>query len=181
VAGEPVVLTDGVVTLRPLGPGDAAATFAACQDSLIAHFLSIPHPYTEADAREWVSARQADWDGDDERSFAITEAATGEFLGAIARHLRAPHRAEVGYWLAPDARGRGAATRALRLLRDWSLDDCGLVRLELFTHPDNHASGGVALRAGLAREGVRRGWCIGRDGNPQDKVFYAILRGDPRT
>jgi RimJ/RimL family protein N-acetyltransferase len=180
VASEAVVLTDGLVTLRPFEPGDAPATFAACQDALIAHFLPIPHPYTEANAREWVSARQGDWDGDAERSFAVTDADTGEFVGAIWQHRGAEHRAEVGYWLAPGARGRGIATRALRLVRDWSLDDCGIIRLELFTHPDNHASGGVALRAGFAREGVRRGWCIGRDGNPQDKVFYVILRGDPR-
>lgn len=180
VASEPVVLTDGVVTLRAFEPGDVEAVLAACQDAVIAHFLSIPQPYTEAHAREYVAARRADWEGDGERSFAITDAATGEFLGAIARHLRAAHRAEVGYWLAPGARGRGAATRALRLVRDWSLDDCGLVRVELFTHPENHASGRVAERAGFAREGVRRGWRIGRDGNPQDDVFYVILRGDPR-
>ena len=177
---RPVILTDGVVTLRAIEQGDAPAVFAACQDALIAHFLPVPQPYTEADARAWVAARQADWEGDAERSFAVRDAATGELLGAIARHLRAAHRAEVGYWLAPGARGRGAATRALRLVRDWSLDDCGLVRLELFTHLENHASGRVAERAGFAREGVRRGWVIGRDANPQDKVFYVILRGDPR-
>ena len=180
VASEPGVLTDGVVTLRAVEPGDAPAVFAACQDALIARFLPIPCPYTEADAREFVAVCQADWDGDCERSFAITDAQTGEFLGVIARHLRAEHRAEVGYWLAPGARGRGFATRALRLVRDWSFDVTGLVRLELFTHPENNASGRVAERAGLAREGVRRGWRIGRDGNPQDRVFYAMLRGDPR-
>ncbi len=177
---QPVVLTDGVVTLRAFEPGDAPAAFAACQDPLIARFLPIPQPYTEAVAQRFVANRRADWDGDSERSFAITDAATGEVLGAIARHLRAAHRAELGYWLAPGARGRGVATRALRLVRDWSFEVTGLVRLELFTHRENEASGRVAERAGFVLEGVRRGWDLDRDGTPEDDVFYALLRDDPR-
>ena len=180
MASEPVVLTDGVVTLRAWEPEDAPAVFAACQDPLIRRFIHTPSPYTMETAERFVARRRAEWDGDDERPFAITDAATGEVLGSIARHQRAEHRAEVGYWLAPEARRRGIATRALRLVRDWSLDDCGLVRLELFTHPDNHASGCVAERAGFVREGVRRGWDLDLDDNPEDDVFYAILRGDPR-
>lgn len=177
---RPVVLTDGVVTLRAWEPTDAPAVFAACQDPLIARFLPVPQPYTETVANEFVAVRRADWEGDDERSFAITDASTGELLGSIARHLRAEHRAEAGYWLAPGARGRGVATHALRLVADWSLDVTGLIRLELFTHPENNASGRVAERAGFVREGIRRGWDLDRDGNPENDIFYALLRGDPR-
>ena len=177
---QPIVLADGVITLRMWGPGDAPAVFAACQDPLIHRFLPVPLPYTAEVAERFIRARRADWESDDERSFAITDAASGEILGSIARHLRAEHRAEIGYWLAPAARGRGIATRALRLVRDWSFDVCGLIRLELFTHPENDASGRVAERAGFVREGVRRGWDLDRDGNPEDDIFYAILRGDQR-
>ena len=177
---RPVVLTDGAVTLRAWELDDAPVVFAACQDALIVQFLPVPQPYTEAVAQKYVSARHGDWDSEDERSFAITDAITGEVLGSIARHLRAEHRAEFGYWLAPHARGRGAATRALRLFSDWSLDVSGLIRLELYTHPDNHASGRVAERTGFAREGVRRAWDLDRFGNPEDNIFYVLVRGDPR-
>ncbi len=178
--GEPpVVLTDGVVTLRAWEPEDAPGVFAACQDPELLRFLPVPQPYTEAAAREFVEIRRADWDGEDERSFAITDAATGRLLGSIARHRRARHRVEFGYWLAPEARGRGAATRALRLIADWSLAG-GVLRLELFTHPDNHASGRVAERAGFVREGVRRAWHLDRDGSPADGVFYVLLGGARR-
>lgn len=176
----PVVLTDGAVTLRAFEDGDVPAVLLACQDPVIARFVPVPQPYTEETARGFVARRKSDWAGEVERSFAITDSTTGELLGAIARHLRADHRAEIGYWLAPWARGRGAATRALRLVRDWSFDVGGLVRLELFTHPDNDASGRVALRAGFYREGVRRGWDLDRSGRPEDSVFYALLREDPR-
>jgi RimJ/RimL family protein N-acetyltransferase len=173
---QPVVLTDGTVTLRAWQPTDAEAVFAACQDPEIARFLPIPLPYTDEVAREFVAVRRLDWAGDDERSFAITDATTGEVLGSIARHQRAEHRAEIGYWLAPWARGRGVATRALRLISDWSFEE-GLLRLELFTHPDNIASGAVAERAGFELEGVRRAWDLDRDGRPEDAVFYVLIRG----
>jgi RimJ/RimL family protein N-acetyltransferase len=173
----PVRLSDGVVALRVWEPEDASTVFTACQDPEITRFLPIPQPYTEATARAFVARRQADWDGDDERSFAITDAATGAVVGAIARHRRAEHRVEFGYWLAPWARGRGFAARALRLVADWSLRE-GYIRLELFTHPDNSASGKVAERAGFTFEGVRRAWDTDRDGNPEDGVFYVRAAGD---
>jgi RimJ/RimL family protein N-acetyltransferase len=171
---QPVRLSDGIVALRVWEPEDVATVFAACQDPVIARFLPIPQPYTEMSAREFVALRRADWDGDDERSFAITDAATSEVVGAIARHQRAEHRVEFGYWVAPWARGRGFATRALRLVADWSLRQ-GFIRLELFTHPNNSASGKVAERAGFTFEGVRRAWDTDRDGNPEDGVFYVRL------
>ncbi len=173
---EPVVLTDGVVTLRAFRPEDAPAVLAACQDAEIARFVPIPQPYTEEVARSFVSRRRADWNTDVERSFAITDAATGLFLGAIARHQRAEHRAEFGYWLAPWARGRGSATRALRLVADWSLNTTALIRFELFTHRENASSGRVAERAGFVREGVRQAWDLDRDGNPYEALFYVLLR-----
>lgn len=177
VGERPVTLTDGVVTLRAWEPDDAPAVFAACQDPEIPRFLPVPQPYAERTAREFVVIRRADWDGEDERSFAITDARTGEVLGSIARHRRAEHRVEFGYWLAPEARGRGIATRALRLIAGWSLAG-GYIRLELFIHPDNTRSGRVAERAGFTREGLRRAWDLDRDGNPVDGVFYTLVRGD---
>jgi RimJ/RimL family protein N-acetyltransferase len=174
---QPVILSDGVVALRVWEPEDAATVFTACQDPEIARFLPIPQPYTKAAARTFVERRRADWDGDDERSFAITDAATGAVVGSIARHRRAGRRVEFGYWLAPWARGRGFATRALCLIADWSLRE-GFIRLELFTHPDNSASGEVAERAGFVLEGVRRAWDTDRDGNPEDGVFYVQVAGD---
>lgn len=177
---QPVALTDGVVTLRAWEPDDAPAVFEACQDPLISRFIPVPLPYTEEVARQFVVRRRVDWDSDDERSFAITDAATGEVLGSIARHGPWGHLARFGYWLAPCARGRGAATRALRLITDWTLETSDVIRLDLYTHPDNVASGRVAERAGYVREGVRRAWDLDREGNPEDAIFYVLVRGDPR-
>ena len=80
-----------------------------------------------------------------------------------------------GYWLAPVARSRGFATRALRLIVEWSLATTDVIRLKLYTDLENDASGRVALRAGLEREGVRRAWDLDRAGRPIDSVFYVRI------
>lgn len=169
-------LTDGTVTLRPWQPDDAPAVYAACQDPLIARFAPIPQPYTEADAHGFVEGARRAWESEGERPFAIVDASTGVLLGAISRHGPHGHRAGFGYWLAPQARGRGIATRALRLVTEWTLATTNAIRLELYTMTDNDASGRVAERAGFTREGIRRAWELGRDGRPMDVVFYVRVR-----
>lgn len=111
-----------------------------------------------------------------ERPFAITDAASDEVLGAISRHPPRGHRVESGYWLAPGARGRGVATRALRQIVDRTLATTDLIRLSLYTHPENDASARVALRAGFELEGIRRAWDLGRDGRPEDRTFHVLVR-----
>ncbi|MBA2718225.1 MAG: GNAT family N-acetyltransferase [Chloroflexi bacterium] len=172
------ILSDEVVTLRRWRPADAPAVLAACQDPLIARFVPIPQPYDRASAEAFVEARRNDESGGDESGFAIVDAATEELLGAISRHGPFGHRALFGYWLAPGARGRGVATRALNLIVDWTLATTNVIRLELYTDFVNHASGRVAERAGFEREGVRRAWDLDRDGRPLDAMFYVRLR-DP--
>jgi RimJ/RimL family protein N-acetyltransferase len=170
-----VTLTDGVVTLRMVRPTDADAVYRACQDPLIARFVPIPQPYTREIAKEFAESGPEEW-ARGEHVFAIVDAATDELLGAIARHPPRGHHVQFGYWVAPWARGRGVATRALRLIVDWTLETTDLVRLELYTDIDNDASGRVALRAGFEREGVRRAWERDRDGHLRDAVFYVRLR-----
>jgi RimJ/RimL family protein N-acetyltransferase len=173
---QPVVLTDGTITLRAWRPEDWRAVFDACQDEQIARFAPIPLPYTEESAQGFISMCEDEWATGRERPFAITDTPTGEVVGSITRHAPWGHRVEFGYWVAPGARGRGVATRALRLLADWTLDTTDLIRLDLYTHPDNHASGRVALGAGFVREGVRRAWDLDREGRPEDAIFYVLVR-----
>jgi len=171
-------LSDGVVRLRGWQAGDADAVHAACQDPRIARFVPIPQPYTMAVAAGYVAyAAEATETGPDV-NLAIVDAASDSLLGAISRHGGDGHRAAFGYWLAPEARGRGVATRALRLLVDWTLATTQVIRFELYTDPDNDASGRVALRAGFEREGVRRAWDLDREGRPIDSVFYVRVRPD---
>ncbi|SDJ98637.1 Acetyltransferase (GNAT) domain-containing protein [Actinopolyspora mzabensis] len=74
-------------------------------------------------------------------------------------------------------RGRGAATRTLRLLARWVFDHLTLARLELTCAPDNTASQRVAERCGFVREGVLRShMCF--QGGRRDSVMSSLLPGE---
>lgn len=173
-------LTDGVVTLRHWRRGDAQAVQVACSDPLVQRFIPVPIPYTIEHANEFLETRRRGWALDDaEKAFAIEDAASGQVIGTISRHRPEGHRVSFGYWLAPWGRGRGAMTRALRLITEWTLETTNCIRLEVSTDLHNEASGAVALRAGYEREGVRRAWSLDREGNPRDSVIYVRIR-EPR-
>ena len=161
-------LTDGVVLLRPWIPEDAPAVFAACQDPEIGRWTNVPQPYLREHAEGFIAHSIEAWRNGSAATFAITDAESGRILGSITREPMNGHIA--------DARGRGAATRALRLIADWTLAATDAIRLESYTDDGNDRSGAVLLRAGFEREGVRRAWDLDRAGNPIDSIFYVRLR-----
>jgi RimJ/RimL family protein N-acetyltransferase len=176
-------LTDGLVTLRPWGePGDVEAIAAACNDRAIAEFLDqIPSPYTEADARAYIEVTRQGWADGTISNFAITDAQTAEAVGSIGVRWVEPEQgvAEVGYWIAPQARGRGLCTRAVRLVARWVIDDRGMERLQLRADEQNAASRKVAENAGFTQEGILRSSRYNaRLGRRVDFVMYSLLPGE---
>ena len=104
---------DGLL-LRPIEQGDEDAIVAGLNDPDAVRFLpSIPSPYTRPDAEDWVARCGEAWRGDQSWPFAIVDETTGAFLGSVELHRSPP---TVGYWVAAGERGRGVATRAVRLL-----------------------------------------------------------------
>lgn len=154
-----VQLTDGRLVLRPWRVEDVERVAEICADREISRWTTVPRPYTQEHARSWIEQTIHDWNrGAGEAAFAIADAATGMVLGAIGLRLPSErdHDGSVGYWVAADARRRGVATGALRLVTRWALDELGLRRLELVTLPENVASQRVAEKAGFRRERVLR-------------------------
>ena len=90
---------------------------------------------------------------------AIAEAATGDLLGSVSLDLFAGRQAaEIGYWVKKEARRRGVALAAARLLIRWAFEEVGLERLEILTYPGNAASQALADKLGFRREGLLRGF-----------------------
>ena len=164
-------LTDGVVTLREWREDDVPAVTRICRDPEIARFTRIPSPYAERDAREFLARHDAE-----ELGFAIAGRG-GELLGAIGLRDDGELRGEFGYWVAPEARGQGVASRALRLFAEWALRDAGLARVQLYTHVENPASQRAAERAGFRREGVLRSYMLLR-GRRFDAVLFGLVPED---
>ncbi len=176
------VLDDGVISVRAWQEADAGLLAAACNDPEIARWLDeVPSPYTEADALEWVR-RAGELRRDGSASpFAITDAETGAVLGAVGVHWIDPEQkvADIGYWAAPDARGQGIVTRAVRLVAGWVLGELGFERLQLRADPLNEASCRVAERAGFTREGTLRSVRYNaRQQRRIDFAMYSLLRDE---
>ncbi|MCG5214917.1 GNAT family N-acetyltransferase [Streptosporangium sp. KLBMP 9127] len=175
----PEVISAGRVQLRPHEETDADAIARACADPLIAEFIpSVPTPYTRDDAVSFLQAAAAAWVAG-AAQFAVADPVSGEWLGNIG--LKPPDvrgNAEIGYLMAPWARGKGSATAATRALTAWAFAR-GVARVELLADVENVASQRVAYAAGFLAEGVQRGCEPRRDGLRHDMVSFARLAGDP--
>ncbi len=173
----PVELRDGTVLLRPWRLDDADAVYRACQDAEIQRWTTVPVPYRPEDAVGFVAGSPQRW-AQGAASFAVVDLASGALLGAMGLVTTpADGCAEVGYWVAAEARGRGVATRALRLLCRWAFDALGLRRLVWQAYVGNDASRRTAEAVGFQLEGTRRQGLLDR-GRPVDRWFAGLLPTD---
>ena len=148
--------SDGVVRLRRWRSADGPDVARACADPETARWLPVPVPYPPQAGQHYVDEMVPGlWAQGSAANVAVTDAGSGELLGAIGLTLR-DGIGEVGYWTAPWARRRGVATRATVLHTAWALGTLGLLRVELLADVDNTVSQRVAERAGFVREGVAR-------------------------
>jgi RimJ/RimL family protein N-acetyltransferase len=171
-------LTDGEILLRAWKPEDAPAVTAACQDPEIPRWTVVPPNYRERDAREFIGGTATDLASGRELALAIVDS-DDRLLGAlgISNFDWTDLKAEIGYWMAAEARRRGIGARATRMLTEWALSSLGLERLELLAHPENVASQRLAERAGFTREGTLRRYRR-RHGVREDLVMFSMLAED---
>lgn len=160
VDGVPV-LTDGVVRLRAWRADDAPALAAAWADDEVRRFTRVPEPADEATAARWIAGVGERWAGRRSLDLVVSPVGGDEVLGEVGLGPFDPARnaAALGYWVAADARGRGVATAAARLLVDWTIDPAGLALAALVatTDPANPASEAVLRAVGFVPLGERDG------------------------
>jgi len=83
--------------------------------------------------------------------------------------------AEIGYGIALEARGKGFATAAVRLVTRRAFTETPLRKLIAYVHEENVASRRVLEKAGYTAEGLLREHYL-IDGLPVNEVIYGILR-----
>ncbi|MDN5796337.1 MAG: GNAT family N-acetyltransferase [Intrasporangium sp.] len=177
-ADEPVA--GAGFTLRPLRIADAPDIVAACSDEQTQAWLPLPHPYTRADALRFITeVAAAQHESGDGIVFGIE--VDGRLHGCIdLKHTDWQEATtEVGYWVAPWARGHGLAARACRMLAEWALREQGLERVVLHAATGNVASNRAAERAGFVREGVARNAGHVHAGRV-DTAVWSLVPGDLR-
>ena len=170
-------LSDGDIRLEPLTAAHAAAMDALARDQDVARFTRVPDPVPEGFGARWVERYTRGRDERTNEGFAIVDSESGGFLGfmALVNLNLETQEAEAGYIVASHARGRGVATRALRLLTAWAFAELPLERIELFIDVENSPSEVVAQRCGYTREGVLR-WTYLKPGLRSDTIVYSKLR-----
>ncbi|WP_327091917.1 GNAT family N-acetyltransferase [Nonomuraea sp. NBC_01738] len=170
------VISTGQLVLRPPSSDDAESVAVACDDPVTARFLPLlASPYTLRDAHAYLASAAERWElGGAE--FSIVR--DGVYAGSVG--LTPPDRwgvVDLGYTVAPQARGQGVGAAAARAVTDWALDH-GARRVQLEAEVENLASLRVAYKAGFMQEGVRREAKALRDGRRSDLVMFSRLPGE---
>jgi [ribosomal protein S5]-alanine N-acetyltransferase len=83
----------------------------------------------------------------------------------------------LGYWVLPEARRRGFASRGARLATAWALGPLGADRVEALVRTDNEPSLRTIASAGFQRDGVRRSFLTFGD-ERSDMVVWSRLATD---
>jgi RimJ/RimL family protein N-acetyltransferase len=170
-------LADGDIRLEPLKTQHAAAMDELARDEDVARFTRVPTPVPDGFGERWIERYTRGRAERTNAGFAIVDSGTGDFLGLVGlvNLDLETQEAEAGYVVASRARGRGVATRALRLLTGWAFAEFPLERIELLIDVENPASEVVAERCGYTREGVLR-WTYLKPGVRSDTIIYSMLK-----
>jgi RimJ/RimL family protein N-acetyltransferase len=165
--------------MRPFEPSDAADVQRLAGDRAIADTtLSIPHPYEDGMAEQWISSQQMLLHVGELANFAVTLRSTAELIGAIGLVInRRFDRAELGYWIGCPYWNRGYCTEAGHAVLQYGFSKLGLNRIHSSHFRRNPASGRVMEKLGMMREGLRRQHVKKWD-TYEDIVEYGLVRQD---
>jgi RimJ/RimL family protein N-acetyltransferase len=166
--------------LRPWAQSDAAGMLLALLDPLVLHYAGFlvtdrnqALARIQRSASAWLDETGAHW---------VISTAGGEVLGSVGfgQVLGGVECGSVGYWLLPEARGRGVVTAAVRTGTRAVFEHLGWHRIELYHAVENDRSCAVARRAGYPFEGVMRdAMRYPDDGRWSDEHLHARLITDP--
>jgi len=163
--------------IRPWQSGDAAALVQHANNRKIWRNLRdrFPHPYTLADAGEWIAFAGAQ---NPCSNFAIVVA--GQAAGGIGFVLKDDvdrRTAEFGYWLGEAFWGRGIASEAVKAMTAYLFENFALCRIQALVYEWNPASRRVLEKAGYVCEARLRS-SVTKDGQTIDAFLFAMVRPD---
>ena len=175
----PVVIPVGRWLLDVPVEADATDVGAALDDPDIALWnpsASSSDPQHER-ALRWIADRAA-WAGD--HASWVVRSPEGRVVGAVSVHHLdlGMLTAEIGYWLAPAARGHGVGAATVDAATRFAFDVLGMHRVELFHAVENTASCRLAERCGYRLEGTSRQSFVYGDGLRHDEHLHGRLSAD---
>jgi len=175
----PTIRTERLL-LRPFRPSDAADVQRLAGDRAIADTTaSIPHPYPDGAAHEWIAGHARRFEEGNELVLAVVLRESDALIGAISLlDLTVLHeRGEIAYWIGKPYWNEGYCTEAARALIGYGFEVLGLRRIVGRFLKRNPASGRVMTKVGMREEGCLRAhekkW-----ERFEDVMIYGILRSE---
>jgi RimJ/RimL family protein N-acetyltransferase len=140
------------------------------------HLIAVPQPYTLADAEWWINHQVTGKSNLPLQVLRSDDPETGKFIGSVSlmppdsealARVRdkmpgcgpAENEFELGYYLHPDARGKGIMRSAVKALLDWGTNHCEVKTVVVRISEDNLASRRVVEgMKEFVREGANDDW-----------------------
>ena len=165
--------------LRPFCQSDAMTVQHLAGDRAIADTtLSIPHPYENGVAEEWIDGHKPGYENGLLATFAIVLRDDSKLVGAIGLTVnRSLNKGELGYWIGKPFWNLGYATEATNAVIAFGFDELRLNRIHAVHLTRNSSSGRVMEKAGMLLEGTARQDTM-KWGKYEDLEIYGILRED---
>ena len=178
---EPVTLRTARLELTLPREDDVDPIYEACQDADIQRYTPMPIPYERKHAAAFVERIPRDWETGQHLTWVIRE--DDHLVGTIGFYrVDGRGAAEIGYWMAPWARGGGRLREASEAVIDWgfSPDGLGLERIEWRAVVGNVGSARLARTLGFRYEGLLRKALTGAHGR-DDGWIAGLLASDQRS
>jgi RimJ/RimL family protein N-acetyltransferase len=164
------------LTLRPFELSDApdVQRLAGAREVAL-NTLTVPHPYPDGAAEEWINAQRVGMEKGELYNFAICDA--DGLVGSMGLMMRPHAIAEIGYWIGVPFWGRGYGSEAAREVLRFGFEDLELHRIYAGYFARNSASGRIMQKLGMQYEGTLRHHVLKWD-EYLDVVYYGILRDE---
>jgi ribosomal-protein-serine acetyltransferase len=183
ISRAPLGRSDFRFEIRPYDFSCVAGLYEAADESRknVSPWMAWLHKdYSLQDAENWTVHAIYAWNAQTEYEFVIYDREDGRVAGScgLNRINMKDKICNLGYWVRTSKTRLGAATQAAGLLKEFGFGPLGLNRLEIVIAESNHASRGVAEKAGALYEGIQRNrLCVGE--KVHHAHMYALIR--PRT
>ncbi len=175
---QPTLQTQRLI-LRPfcLADADDVQLLAGARE-VAAMTLTIPHPYEDGMAQEWIQTHPTAFSQGKGVNFAIALRDKNTLCGAIGLGINQEHNhAELGYWIGKPFWGNGYCTEAAKEVLRYGFEKLGLHRICASHFVHNPTSGRVMQKIGMTYEGCRRQHTL-KWGEYIDFMDYGILKSD---
>jgi len=176
---QPTIKTERLI-LRPYRQEDAPELQRLIGErDVVSTMMSIPHPYEDGMAEEWIDKQRESFDKGETINFAITHRREGFLIGGIGFHEidRQSERAEIGYWIGKPYWRNGYGTEAARAVLQYGFEVLGLNRIHAIHFGNNPVSGRILQKIGMRHEGCHRQH-FKKWGVFVDWELYGILRSE---